>query len=790
MRKISFFLIAVLLTMGIVSCGDKDSKDKKGQEKETSDKSSGKVEKLLSEMTVEEKVGQMTQVNLNMILKDGYGNKDGSIDPEKLKEAVNKYKVGSILNAINHAYDLNTWHSILTEIQDAAKENEQGIPVIYGIDAIHGTTYTLNSTLFPHNIGVAASRNTDIAHRAAEVTALETRASGIRWNFDPVFDAGRNPVWPRFPETFGEDPYIIEQMGVAMIKGYEQDDLKDINAVASCMKHFIGYSDPETGWDRTPSYIPEIVLREYYLPQFKAAIEAGSSTIMINSGEVNGIPVHANKYLLTDVLRDELGFEGLVVTDWEDVNRLHQRHNMVSSMKEAVKKSVLAGIDMSMTPNDYVFAELLAELYEEDEAVKERVNESVKRILQLKEKLGLFDNPYPEEEAIENFGKPEYADDAMEAALQTMTLLKNDNDNLPLSADKKVLLAGPNANNVPSLHGCWSYTWQGKDAEWYPESTKNIKEAFEAKIGKQNVISASVPDYDANENYDPKIQLAKAAQADHIVLCLGENAYAESPGSIADLNLDPKQIKLAKAAIKTGKPVSLVLVEGRPRVIKDIADDIDGILMAYWPGSKGADAIAEVVFGDYNPGGKLPFTYPRDPNKLIMYDYKWTTSSVEREVGKFTDDGYNPQFPFGHGLSYTSFEYSDFTLDKDTITSGEDLKISVTVTNTGDVAGDEVIEVYTRDMYATITPSLKRLRKFKRISLESGASETVTFSLNEKDISFVNHEMGSPDYERVTEEGEFRVMIGGLGFELEDPEQWKEALSRPFKASKSFYFKK
>lgn len=801
---------SVVLVVGCNPTTDKTSSTK-DDVKSSNSALESKVDEMISKMTPVEKAGQMTQINLNKVLIGDYANHEGTIDMELLDKAVNHYKVGSLLNAINHAYDQDKWIEIITAIHDKTKEGEGvNIPVMYGIDAIHGTTFTLGSTLFPHNIGVAASRNPEVARESASITANEVRASGIRWNFDPVFDLGRNPLWPRFPETYGEDPYLVGVMGTATVVGYEEDGLNSATGVASCMKHFIGYSASRSGRDRTPAYIPEIELREYYLPQFQTAIDAGSSTIMINSGELNGIPVHGNKYLLTTVLRDELGFKGLVVTDWEDINRLHQRHMTASSMKEAVRQGVMAGIDMSMTPHDFIFHDKLVELYEEDAAIRERVNESVKRILMLKGELGLldFETAYPEKEAIANFAKPSYAKAALDGALQTMTLLKNDNSALPLAKNSRVLIAGPNANNIPSLHGCWSYTWQGAQYEFpikneapntkdtilplFPESTISIKTAFENQLGKGNVVCRSVADYEAPQNYS----LGSTAGVDAIILCLGENSYAESPGSIQDLMLDKRQIALAKAAIATGKKVILVLVEGRPRVITEIADgdhSVDAVLHAYWPGSQGAHAIAQTVLGDYNPGGKLPFTYHRSTGDIVMYDYKWTEMNVETTPGGFVDEGYNPLYAFGHGLSYTTFEYSDFKLSTDTLMGIDTLIASVKVKNTGSVIGDEVVELYTRDDYASIVPNNRRLRKFDRITLAPGEERIVELKLTANDLKMaVEHQDGaSKSYGYDTEEGAFKVMLGGLGWDLEEAEHpWTMYLDRSFKNALPFYYKK
>ena len=522
-----------------------------------------KVEALLAKMTLEEKVGQMTQVTVGLIMKDGVAY---DISMDSLRKAIVEKKVGSILNTQDRAYSLAEWHQLINAIQKmATEETERQIPILYGIDAIHGANYIQDGTLFPHNIGIAASRNPALARKGAEIAALETRASGIRWNYDPVVGMGRQPLWSRFEETFGEDVFLTSTMGAATIKGYESTDLTDITTVASCMKHYIGYSMPRSGKDRTPSYIPETELRNVFLPPFKAAVEAGTSTVMINSGEVNGEPVHGSKFFLQDLLRDELGFEGLAVSDWEDIIRLHERHKVAATPKEAVKIAVNAGIDMSMVPLDYSFYDYLVELVNEGEVSMERIDEAVGRILKLKFRLGLFEQPFVEEAAIANFGKESYQAVAKDAALESITLLKNDKDVLPLSSNKSILLAGPAADNLPTLHGSWSFTWQGTEISKYPKSTLTIKEAFENKLGKGNVTSLSAAEFDDPKNYDGAALLRQARKADYIVLCLGEDAYAESPGVIDDLNLDDQQQALAKAAAKAGKPMIQELTEGRPR---------------------------------------------------------------------------------------------------------------------------------------------------------------------------------------------------------------------------------
>ena len=711
-----------------------------------------KVNELIAKMTLEEKVGQMTQVTLGVV----GGKNDGDLDAANLKKAIVDYKVGSILNVTNHALTVEQWHKLLTQIADEAKNTRLKIPIIYGLDGIHGQTYTLGSTLFPQNIGMAATRNMELAKAVTKVAAKELRASGVRWNFAPVLDIGRQPLWSRFPETYGEDVFMGKTMGAAVIKAYEEDGLKNTTAVASCMKHYLGYSASRTGKDRTPIYMPDIEMREYYLPQFREAVKAGASTVMINSSEINGVPVHASKALLTDLLRKELGFEGLIVTDWEDIKRVHDRHNIAATPREAVALCVNAGIDMSMVPTDFTFYDLLIEAVKKNEVPMSRIDDAVKRILTLKYKLGLFDNPYPEKEAIANFGKPEYQQLALNAAQEAMTLLKNEGNILPLSKNAKVLVAGPGAQSISTLNGAWSYTWQGKEEQWYPADSKTILQTITAKLGAANVVTTTGKGYENPLNFDVAALTTAAANVDAIILCLGENAYAESPGNIADLALDENQQVLAKAAAATGKPVILVLTEGRPRFITNIEPSMKGILMAYWSGKKTGEAIADVLFGDYNPNGKLPFSYPRSMGEIVMYDRKPTEEI--REV--FNDDvhtGYNPLFAFGHGLSYTTFQYSDLKLSTAALKGNASLTITVNVKNTGAKEGKHTVELYSRDMYASITPSMKRLRAFQKINLKAGESKTVTFAINKNDLAFVNAQLKT-----VTEPGDFKIMVGDL----------------------------
>ena len=713
-----------------------------------------KINDLLKQMTLEEKVGQMTQVTFAVIAKGGWADSEGNIDPAALKKAITDYHVGSILNVNAHGFSVDKWIQVITQIQDEAKNTRLKIPVIYGLDGMHGQTYTLNSTLFPHNLAMAATRNPSLVRAAAKTTTNELRASGVRWNFAPVLDIGRQPLWSRFPETYGEDVFIAKTMGATAIKAYEEDGLKKSTAVASCMKHYLGYSGPRNGKDRTPAYIPEIELREYYLPSFREAVKAGASTIMINSGEINGEPVHASKYLLTDVLRKELGFQGMIVTDWEDIKRLHDRHNVAATPREAVAMAINAGIDMSMVPTDFSFYDLLLEAVKLKEVPMSRIDDAVRRILTLKFKTGLFDDPYPEASAKANFGKPEYQQLALDAAHEAMTLLKNKNNLLPLSKTSKVLVAGPSAQSITSLNGCWSYTWQGNNEQWYPSDSKTILQAIKDKVGDKNAITTTVKGFNNSANYDLTALKRAAANADVIVMCVGEDAYAESPGNTRELALPDEQVELVKAAAMTGKPVILVLTEGRPRFITNIEPVASGILMAYWSGKKSGEAIADVLFGDYNPDGRLPFSYPKSMGEFVMYDRK--PSEEIREV--FNDNaggGYDPLFPFGSGLSYTTFEYSNLQLGSNTLTGDAKLTVTITVKNTGSRAGKHSVELYTRDMYASITPSMKRLRAFQKISLDPGESKQLTFTIDKNDLAFVNAQLKT-----VTEPGDFEVMIG------------------------------
>jgi beta-glucosidase len=715
------------------------------------------VEKLLRRMSLDEKIGQMVQLDLLTIAVKN--SSPIQLDERKLREAVVKYGVGSFINnGLGRALSIAEWTYVHKTIQDLiCAETPNQIPLLYGIDSIHGATFVQDATLFPQHIAMAATRNPELMRRSSEISAAETRAAGLRWVFAPVLDVGRHPVWPRFPETFGEDPYLASVLGVSSVQGFQGNDVSQPDRVASCLKHYIGYSFPLTGKDRSPALIPDDHLREYFLPPYRAAVQAGGLTVMVNSGEVNGVPVNASKYLLTDVLRGELGFKGVIVSDWEDVFRLHTWHKTADSPAEAVRQAVAAGLDMSMVPLDFSFFTLLKQLVAEKKVSEKRIDESVRRILQLKADVGLFKNPYVEPETNGQFSRPEYREAALAAAEEAITLLKNENSILPLAKSAKVLVTGPAAKSISALHGCWSFTWQGLEEKEYPKGSLTIAEAIKQKLGEANVSVHQGVDF-AGKNVDADAAVGAAVGADTIVLCLGEDAYAETPGDINDFNLPAGQQEFAKRLYATGKPVVIVLIEGRGRVISEIEPGAKGIILAYWPGSGGAAAIANVLFGDTNPSGKLPFTYARHVNNLLTYDRKYTNTVAEISApGDTKINPAKPQWEFGHGLSYTTFAVKNLKLSSPTLKGNGLLIVTVDVTNTGTCAGKEVVELYTSDLYASLTPPLKRLRAFTKIELQPGETKLVKFELCAADLAFVNgaSQLG-------TEPGEFEVLVGSL----------------------------
>lgn len=714
--------------------------------------SANNIDAVIAKLTLEEKVGQMTQINLEVVLKKENGAivYPIEIDTAKLQQAILEYKVGSFLNNGRMAHSRDEWLSVITAIQDVAAQTSAQIPVLYGIDAIHGANYSRGSTLFPHQLAQAATWNPKLVERIAEITAYESRSSMIPWVFSPIVDVGRQPLWSQFFETYGEDVLLTSTMGEAAVRGYQGTNLSADTSVAACVKHFLGYSNPFSGKDRTPVYMDERQLREIYLPPFQKAIDQGVRSLIVNSGELNGIPCHANDFLLNALLRSELGFEGVVLSDWGDIERLATVHRVAENRKDAARIAVNAGIDMSMVPNDFVFCENLVDLVKQGEVSESRIDESVRRILQLKMDLGLFEEATAvPENAQTRFGSEAHHQVAYQTAAEAITLLKNEGQILPLSPEEKILVIGPAANSLAYLNGPWSRTWQGTDAMIEAEPVQTIFKAIQSQ-SKQT-------QYEVGCTSDSIVNLSSAIlaaqESDAIVLCIGEKPSAEKPGDIHDLSISAAEQELAKALIATGKPVVLVLVEGRPRVVSSFVDDCEAVLLAYQPGNAGGEAIADVLFGKVNPSGHLPFTYPRYVNDLLTYDHK-KSEEVDKYYG---NNGYNPQWAFGEGLSFTNFTYSDFKLSADTISNSSGITIDVTVTNAGDRNGKDVIQLYATDEVASITPSVKKLIGFDKVELEVEESKTVAFQISAEELSFVNAQL-----KKVVEEGWFTFKIENL----------------------------
>ncbi len=738
MKKLTV-LSVVLAVLGL-GCSSMDNHTKRSE-------IDGKVRNLVSKMTLEEKVGQMTQITLEQFARE---DKNGYLvlDSKKLYDGIVGHNLGSILNCGGQARTVQNWQEMITQMQDmATKETRLHIPIIYGIDTIHGANYVLGSTVFPHQIAMAAARNVELMGKLGEIAALETRAAGIPWNFAPVLDLARQPMWPRVFETFGEDPYLASVMGAAYIHGQQGEDLSSDVKVAVCMKHYLGYSLPWSGNDRTPAYIPDRQLREYFVKPFAAAVNAGAVTCMTNSSEINGIPVHSSRFYVTDLLRGELGFNGFVVSDWADIENLYTREMVAKDRREAVRMAVMAGIDMSMVPYDYSFYDTLIELVKDGEVPMKRINEAVSRILRVKYMLGLFEKPYPNKNLIPRFATDASRQVNLQAAQEATTLLKNDAKILPLAKDKKVLVTGPCANKLSVLNSGWSTTWQGDREELYPKDKDTIVEAVQKKLGKGNTTVIEAVTFD--KEVDIAAAVAAARAVDVVVACIGEPPYCETPGNIVDLTMTEPQLKLVKALAATGKPVVVVLVEGRPRVVRTIVDDARAIVMAYLPGMEGGQAVADVLFGDANPSGKLPFTYPKYAAGFTTYDHK-----LSEEKGGNTFD---PQWPFGFGLSYTTFAYRGLAVSKTEITPKESLVVTVEVINTGDRPGKETVELYVSDLVASVAPPVKSLKRFQKVALQPRQVETLRFELTPADLSFIGR-----DDRPVIEPGDFKASVGEL----------------------------
>jgi Beta-glucosidase-related glycosidases len=730
-----------------------------------------KIEKILSKMTLQEKVGQMTQLTLDVIGKGESiyeSNMPFEIDDSLLDTVISHYKVGSIINtATNTPLSVKEWNNAISKIQKRAFETT-GIPVLYGVDEIHGVTYTIDGILFPQGIGMGATFSTELVRQEAVICAYETRACSIPWNFSPVLDLGRDPRWARMWESYSEDPYMVSEMGKACVEGYQGDDplhISDKN-VAACLKHYMGYGVTMSGKDRTPSNISEQDMREKHFASYLETIRKGALSVMVNSGLNNGLPYHINYTYLTKWLKEDLNWDGVIVTDWADINNLFTRDKVAASQKEAIKLAINAGIDISMVPYELSFCNDLIDLVKNGEVAIDRIDDAVRRILRLKFRLNLFDHPISNIEDYPDFGSEKHAEAARRSAEESITLLKNDGI-LPLKSGCRVLVSGPNANSMRTLNGGWTLSWQGEKADIYGEKYSTILEAVRGRAGKENVVYEPGVTYKTSdppttsiqfwEENEPEISKAvnAARNVDYIILCLGENSYCETPGNLETLDLSDNQTALAESLAATGKPVILVLNEGRPRVIRRIVPKMKAILQTYLPGNYGGEALASILWGDVNPSGRLPYTYPKAANSLLTYDYK-PSESVDKMAGAYDYDAVaSVQWPFGFGLSYTKFEYSGFTVNKDCFSANDSLYFSVNVKNVGERDGKEAVMLFSSDLYASLSPDNRRLRAFKKIDLQAGETKKVDFAIPASRLAFV----GADGKWRI-ESGEFMIQAG------------------------------
>ena len=737
------------------------------------------VEQTLKKLTLEEKIGQMMELVTDLF---GANDKNGVfyIDEHKTDSILSRYKIGSILNAPNTcAPTAKQWEKYIAQIQKISMKRI-GIPCVFGLDQNHGSTYTQGGTLFPQNINVAATFNREIARRSAEATAYETRAVSVPWTYSPTVDLGRDARWPRIWENFGEDCYLSSEMGKAMVYGFQGEDPNNIDQyhIATSMKHFMGYGVPWTGKDRTPAYISPADLREKHFAPFLAGLQAGALTVMVNSASVNGMPMHANKEFLTGWLKEETGWDGVLITDWADINNLYTREMVAKDKKDALRIAINAGIDMIMEPYSCDACGYLVELVKEGKIPMSRIDDACRRVLRMKYRLDLFKNPTQKLKNYPKFGGEEFAKLALEGATESMVLLKNEGNILPLQHGKKILLTGPNANQMRCLDGGWSYTWQGHRADEFAGKYNTIYEAFCNVYGKENVILNQGVTYNEKGKYweenEPQIQgaVAAAKDADVIVACIGENSYTETPGNLTDLWLSENQRNLVKALAQTGKPVILVLNEGRPRLIADIEPLAQGIINILIPGNMGGDALANLVSGKSNFSGKMPYTYPKEINSLANYDFKKSEEVGTMEGAYDYNAKITQQWGFGYGLSYTSYKYSNLKVSQSDFRHGDIIKVSVDVKNTGKVAGKESVLLFSSDLIASMVPDGRRLRAFDKVELQPGETKTMTFELKADDLAFV----GWNGKWRL-EEGDFKLMIADQSADIHctDTYQWPTA---------------
>ncbi len=714
-----------------------------------------RADSLLQSLSLEEKAGQMTNIGLTALTQGPFWNDFDTLllDTAKMKHLLIENHVGSIQNKGIYPPSKEEWHQIIKSLQQFVKENSRHkIPLLIGMDGVHGATYTAGSTIFPHQIALAASWNPELANTTGKITAYEMRASSQPWNYSPTLDVSMQPLWGRVAETFGEDTHLQKVMGRAFIEGQQGESLSDTTRVAVCAKHFVGYGTPFSGKDRSPAYIPEHYLRQHYIEPFRAAIEQGAITVMLNSGSVNGIPGHADKYLITDVLKGELGLKGFVLSDWEDVGRLATMHNVAHDSKEAAKIAVMAGVDMSMVPYDASFARHITELVNEGEIPMSRIDDAVRRILYVKFRLGLFDNAWHDPAGYTNFGSEEFANESYKAALEAITLLKNENELLPIPDKRtKFLLTGPGSDALTALNGPWSRTWAGDDPTYDDPGKQTILEAMQDIYGKSNIIHTPGTGYEGEVESQEHL-LSKAADTDVIMVCLGERPATEKPSDTDHLALPANQLELVKRLHYSGKPIILVTLQGRPRIIREIEPLADAIFHAYWPGHEGGRALATLIHGKENPSGKLPYTWPRHSGTLHTYQHKGS----DKLDGEFGDGGFNPQWEFGHGLSYTDFTYNGMSLSTDTVHTGEDLHVRINLRNTGPYNGKEVVQVYLRDLVARVTPADRKLVAFEKVHLAAWETTTLEFVIEYDELKFVDI-----NNEWIAERGEFEILVGG-----------------------------
>lgn len=765
----------LLLLLGLTSCmGGRDAISPAIPQDPEMEK---KIEQILSHLTLTEKVGQMCQLTATVINNP----ENTALSQEKMDEVFGKYKVGSILNIpFGVGQPKEVWSRYIEDVQQNSLA-KTGLPTVYGVDQIHGASYTVGATLFPQGINMAATFNRELARKCAEIGAYETRACGIPWTFSPVVDLGRDPRWPRMWENYGEDPYVSAQMGLMTVKGYQGDEPNHIDAyhVAACMKHYMGYGVPTSGKDRTPAAIPEAVLREKHFAPFKEAVRNGALTIMVNSASVNGLPVHANKELLTGWLKEGLNWDGMIVTDWNDINNLYEREHIATSKKDAVRLAINAGIDMAMTPFETQFCTDLVELVEEKKVPLSRIDDAVRRILRLKFRLGLFNQPtWDTALGYDRFACEEFAQTSLEAAIESEVLLKNEKQLLPLKKETRILLTGPNANSMRCLNGGWSYSWSGDRADEFAQPYHTIYEALRNTFGADQVMYEPGVTWRENGNWweekTPEIgkAVAAASRADVIVACIGENSYCETPGNLDDLHLSRNQVELIQSLSRTGKPIILILNEGRPRLVHEIEPLAEAVVDILLPSNYGGDALALLLSGQENFSGRLPFTYPRYANSLTTYDFK-VSEQVSTMAGQYNYSAdIDIQWPFGYGLSYTQFRYSNFQVDRKEFTAEDELTFTIDVENVGSCKGKEAVLLYSSDLVASSIPDAIRLRNFEKVELEPVQKTRVSMVVKASDLAFVGL-----DGKWRLEEGDFTMRCGTeqLNIHCFQGKVWEEA---------------